>query len=185
MNANDECAVLFRVSTSGQDLDVQRPAVERLVSHRGWSVVAEYMITDSASHPGMTYRDGMARILADAHAGRWRYLVTFAADRVSREGIEVLLGFVRQLGERGCSLVSVSEPWLSGDPHSAELLLAIAGWLAAQESRRKSERARADVEKRRAAGLPVGRLPGATDKRKRRTAGYGIEQERRKRLRSA
>ena len=44
--------------------------------------------------------------------------------------------------------------------------------MAQQESNRKSERIKAALAKRKAAGLPVGRQPGAVDKTKRKRSGY-------------
>jgi DNA invertase Pin-like site-specific DNA recombinase len=41
-----------------------------------------------------------------------------------------------------------------------------------QESRRKSERIRAGLERRRAEGKPVGRQAGAVDKKARKRSGY-------------
>lgn len=54
-----------------------------------------------------------------------------------------------------------------------ELLVGIFGWMAAQESKRRSARIRAGLARRKAQGLPVGgRVSGAKDKRKRSSDGY-------------
>jgi len=50
--------------------------------------------------------------------------------------------------------------------------------MAQQESARRSERIRAGLERRRAAGKPVGRQPGATDKTQRKRSGYVARWER-------
>lgn len=52
------------------------------------------------------------------------------------------------------------------------MLVAFAGWMAQQESSRRSERIRAGLERRRAEGKPVGRQPGSTDNKPRRRSGY-------------
>jgi DNA invertase Pin-like site-specific DNA recombinase len=166
------CAVWLRVSTDDQNSDNQIPDVEQLVAHRGLQEVARYVVSDSASQPGPEYKAALAALLADAHAGRFDVLVVWAADRLSREGIEALLRIVRQLRESGCALISVQEPWLNGSDATTELLLAIAGWVAGQDSKRRSERIKAGLATRKAHGLPVGRAPGAKDKQKRKTAGY-------------
>jgi DNA invertase Pin-like site-specific DNA recombinase len=49
---------------------------------------------------------------------------------------------------------------------------ALAGWMAQQESRRRSERIKAGLDRRRAQGPPVGRLPGTADKKPRKRSGY-------------
>jgi DNA invertase Pin-like site-specific DNA recombinase len=167
------CAVLLRVSTDEQDSDNQVPDVERLVAQRGYRETKRYTISDSAFDPGAEYRAVLAQVLADAHAGHFSILVVWAADRLSREGIEDLLRIVRQLRERGVVLVSVQEPWLSGSDETTDLLIAISAWVANQESKRRSARIRAGLARRRAAGLPMGgRQEGAKDRRPRRTDGY-------------
>lgn len=82
------------------------------------------------------------------------------------------LRIIRMFRERGVAVVSVQEPWPNGLDATTELLTAIAGWVAAQESKRRSERIRAGIARRRAAGLPVGgRQIGARDLRPRRRRG--------------
>lgn len=78
----------------------------------------------------------------------------------------------RRLRERACTVVSVHESWLNGSPEVQDVLIAFAGWMASQESKRKSERIRAGLERRRAEGKPVGRQAGAVDKKPRKRGGF-------------
>ena len=74
---------------------------------------------------------------------------------------------------------SLKEPWTETvDPRMAELLASLYAWMPAEESRRRSERTRAGLERRKREGLPVGRQPGATDKKPRRRSGYMARWER-------
>jgi putative DNA-invertase from lambdoid prophage Rac len=50
--------------------------------------------------------------------------------------------------------------------------------MAAEESRRRSERTKAGLDRRRRQGLPVGRQPGSADKKPRRRSGYVARWER-------
>lgn len=59
-------------------------------------------------------------------------------------------------------VVSVRETWLNASLEMQDVLVAFAGWMAKGESAQRSERIRADLERRRSQGLPVGRQPGAT-----------------------
>jgi DNA invertase Pin-like site-specific DNA recombinase len=99
-------------------------------------------------------------------------LVVWALDRLTREGAEGALRVIRLFRERGCVIVSVQESWLNGSPEIQDVLVAFAGWMAKQESDRKSERIRAGLERRRAAGLPVGGQRGRTDRKPRKRSGY-------------
>ena len=53
-----------------------------------------------------------------------------------------------------------------------DLLMSVMAWVAEQESARRSERVKAGLARRKAQGLPVGRLKGAKDRKKRKRTGY-------------
>ena len=112
----------------------------------------------------------LKQALDDAHAGKFQVIVVWALDRINREGAEGPLWLIRQFKHRGCILVSVKESWLNAAPEVQDVLVAFAGWMARQESRRRSERIKAGLDRRRAQGKPVGRQPGAADKKPRNAA---------------
>lgn len=175
------CAIWLRVSTEHQNEANQRPDLERLAAQRGYTIVREYVIHGSSAYTnGREYRDTLSQMIADAHAGLFEAVLIWAADRISRSGIEDLLRIIRELRERNVTLLSCQEPWLSGGDATTELLAAVAGWNAKQESEHRSERIKAGMAKRRAdlaAGYTVrgrqamgGRVAGARDKAPRSAA---------------
>jgi DNA invertase Pin-like site-specific DNA recombinase len=97
---------------------------------------------------------------------------TGALDRLTRAGAEETLALLRRFRERGVTVLSVQEPWLNSSPDIADVLVAFHGWIAEQESRRRSERVRAGLARRKAEGKPLGRQVGATDKKPRKRSGY-------------
>lgn len=168
-------ATWLRVSTGEQDSANQEPDIARFVEHRGYTVVERFQVADSAWKGGKTggqYRAELDRALKAAHAGRFGVLVVWSLDRLSREGAEGTLRILRQFRERGVTVASVQEPWLSGVPEITDVLVAFAGWVAERESARRSERVKAGLARRRKAGLPVGRQPGAKDRKPRKRSGY-------------
>lgn len=171
-----DCAVWYRVSTGHQESANQVPDVERLVNHRDYSITAKYTVDDSAFKNGVggpEYQATLKRALADAHAGKFSVLVIWSIDRICRTGPEDLLRILREFDERGCTVVSVKEDWLqTSDPKVRNLIVGIMGWVAQQESERRSERIKAGLARRKAEGKPIGRKAGATDKKARKTAGY-------------
>jgi putative DNA-invertase from lambdoid prophage Rac len=175
MNVQATAAVWLRVSTSHQEADNQVPDVETLLHITG---MRSRPGTRSASRHGTAARTPgstaapLARALDDVHAGEFSVLVVWALDRITREGAEDALRIIRQFRQRGCTVVSVKESWLNAAPEVQDVLVAFAGWMAQQESRRRSERIRAGLARRRAEGKPVGRQPGSTDKRPRKRSGY-------------
>jgi DNA invertase Pin-like site-specific DNA recombinase len=177
MSSSTDAAFWFRVSTGHQDSENQVPDVERFAAHHGYHEAARYTVADTAyrNGGGPDYKRELARMLNDAHAGKFRVLVVWALDRIVRDedsGAEAALRLVRQLRERGCILVSVKESWLNGSPEIQDVLLAFAGWMAQQESQRRSDRIKIGLERRKAAGGHVGRKAGAQDARPRRRSGY-------------
>jgi DNA invertase Pin-like site-specific DNA recombinase len=160
-------AIWARVSTDTQTTDNQIPDIERLCQHRNLEITRRYILSDVSAFNG-AHKATLAAMLADAHAGHFQVLVVWAADRLSRGGIEELLSIVRQLGERGVKVISVTEPWLSGSDATTELLLSIAAWIANQESKRRSERIKAAMARRRAEGKPMGGAASKRGKDKRR-----------------
>ena len=175
MSAQATAAVWLRVSTSHQEAGNQVPDVETFIAHHGYEVTARYELSESAWNGGTDagqYRRTLQRALDDAHAGTFSVLVVWALDRITRDGAEGALRIIRQFRQRGCVVVSVRESWLTTAPEVQDVLVAFAGWMAQQESRRRSERIRAGLERRRADGKPVGRQPGSTDNKPRRRSGY-------------
>lgn len=184
MSKND-AAFWFRVSTGHQTDDNQVPDVEAFAAHHGYRETVRYQTSDTAyrNGGGPEYKRELARMLSDAHAGRFSVLVVWALDRIVRDedgGAEAALRLVRLLRDRGCILVSVKEEWLNGSPEIQDLLLAFAGWMAQMESRRRSERVRAGLARRQAEDptFRPGRQPGARDTRPRRRSGYVARWER-------
>jgi DNA invertase Pin-like site-specific DNA recombinase len=176
MHDHRNAAMWRRVSTWEQANENQAPAVEMFATHHRYNIVKTYALDDSAwksnAESDKQYRRVLTQALDDAWRGEFQTLIIWSLDRLTRGGAEDALRLIRKFRERGVVVVSVQEPWLNGSPEVQDVLVAFAGWMAQQESTRKSERIKAGLERRKALGLPVGRQPGAKDRRPRRRAGY-------------
>ena len=180
--------VWIRVSTGHQDTENQVPDITSFALHHGYTVTQRYQVSESAWQGGKAggeYQAEIKRALDDAWAGQFSILIVWALDRITREGAEGALRIIRQLRDRGCTLVSVKESWLNSSPDVQDVLVAFAGWMAQQESNRRSERIKAGLERRKAQGKPVGRQPGAGDVKPRRRSGYVARWERERKTLSA
>ena len=164
------CAIWARVSTEEQESGNQLPELRQWAARRGLAVAAEYVIDGASAWKG-EHRDQLAAALADARLGKFDVLLVWALDRIDREGVENTLGVLRRFHEAGAPVWSLKEPW-------AELLGAIYAWMAAEESRRRSERVKAGLARRKAEGKPVGRRAGSQDRKPRRRSGYYARWER-------
>ena len=180
-------ATWLRVSGDSQTDENQIPDVERFVAAHGLNVVRTYQISDTAwkDGGGPEYKRTLAAMLDDAWRGEFTTLVVWALDRIVRNGPEDALRLVRQLRERGVTLISIKESWLNGSPEVQALLISFAAWMAERESARRSERVRAGIARKQAADptFRPGRQAGAKDKRPRKRSGYVAREEARREAR--
>jgi len=95
-------------------------------------------------------------------------VLVWALDRLSREGAAAILNLVNILKVYGVRVISYQEPWTEAPGEIGEVLYAIAGWVAKMESKRRSERTKAGLERALRQGKRLGRPRGSKDKRKRR-----------------
>jgi putative DNA-invertase from lambdoid prophage Rac len=172
------CAIWARVSKDEQESGNQLAELREYAGRHGLGIVTEY-VADGASAWTGAHREQLRQALDDARLGRYDVLLVWALDRLSREGVEATLGLLRRFREHGVMVWSLRESWTeTSDPRMAELLGSLYAWMAAEESRRRSERVRAGLDRRRSKGLPVGRQPGAKDRKPRRRSGYIARWER-------
>ncbi len=162
-------ALYLRVSTSQQETDNQRLALEAECQRRGWEVVGVYEEEESAWAGGR--QTELRRAFHDAQRGMFQVLLVWALDRLSREGAAAMIIAVHRFGKAGVQVISHSEAWTQVGGEYVELLLAFAGWAAKVESDKKSRNtklgmARASKTGTRS-GRPIGRPLGRKDSRKR------------------
>jgi DNA invertase Pin-like site-specific DNA recombinase len=170
-------AIWARVSTHDQETQNQLRELEEWAARRGFDVFTIYEAEASAFNGEV--RPLMDQAMHDARLGRYEILLCWALDRISREGVEATLSLLRRFREQGVMVWSLKESWTeTSDPRMAELLNSLFAWMAAEESRRRSERIRAGIERRKAEGKPVGRQAGAKDKKPRKRSGYVARYER-------
>ena len=165
----------MRVSSSDQSIDTQRELLEKWATDRGFVIVETYEVEKSAwrgdHHPSLR------QLYQDASHGKFDVVLVQALDRLGREGPGPTLEVWKTLLGYGVQVASWREPFVESiasvaGQALAELLVMISGWIARQESELISQRTKAGNDRRRREGLPVGRQPGAKDRKKRNTGGY-------------
>jgi putative DNA-invertase from lambdoid prophage Rac len=159
-------AVYLRVSTEKQTIDNQLPDIERFAASHNWQIIEIYSENESAWKAG--HQKVLADLLDDARKRKFDTLLVWALDRLSREGSLVILSLIHRLKTFGVKVISIQESWTEAPGELADVLYAIAGWVAQMESQRRSERTKAGLERVRAAGTRLGRPKGAQDKHKRK-----------------
>jgi putative DNA-invertase from lambdoid prophage Rac len=169
-------AIYARVSTFEQEERNQLPAINALIKRRDFEPVRTYQEQASAWSAG--HQKEFSRLLKDAAAGEFSGLVVWSLDRITREGPSKILQIIDRLERSGITVYSVQEPWTEAPSEVRPLLLAVIGWVAQLESKRRSERTKAGLLRKKLNGGLIGRRPGSKDKHKRRTDGYKLRQAR-------
>jgi len=154
-------AVLYlRVSTREQTAENQERELQRWAEHLGFELVRQYSETASGSR---TDRLAFSELLAAAHRREFDVLLVWSLDRLSREGIGAMAGYMGQLRAAGIRVMSHQEPWLDTGGPVGDLLAAVFAWVAQQERQRIGERVRAGQARARAKGVRFGRKPRMVD----------------------
>jgi DNA invertase Pin-like site-specific DNA recombinase len=160
-------AVIYaRVSTDEQTTDNQVSQLTVWAAARSWEITGIYRENESAWKSG--HQSELARLRFDATRRRFEAVLVWALDRLSREGSLAILQLVSTLKVYGIRVISYQEPWTEAPGELAEVLYAIAGWVARMESQRRSERTKAGLARVKASGKRLGRPTGSKDKKKRR-----------------
>ncbi len=166
-----KAAIYTRVSTDEQDTGNQRLALDAIVNQREYKLYRVYSENESAWKAG--HQAELARLIADAKAGRFEVLVVFALDRLSRQGSLAILSLWHKLQLLGVTIVSLNEPWAEAPGELGEILYSITGWVARMESTRKSQNTKAGMANARIhgtkSGIPIGKRGKDKHKRTRRT----------------
>ncbi len=171
-------ALYARISTNNgrQYAENQLAELRDWAKRLGGDITAEYVDEASGSRSD---RKRLNRMLADAHRRRFDTVLVWALDRLSREGIVRLTGYLERLKQSGVRLMSHQEPWLDTAGPISDLLIAIFGWVAQQERTRISERVKAGLRTARAKGKRLGRPVSRIDLHKAqmlRSEGYSLRQ---------
>ena len=148
-------ALYARVSTKdkGQSTENQLPELRRYAEAHGHSVVKEYVEEESA---GTGNRSEFKALFADAHRHRFELVLFWSLDRFSREGALPTLNYLNQLEAWGVGYKSLTEQYLDSTGLFKEAIISILATLAKQERVRLSERTKAGMARRKAAGVKMG-----------------------------
>jgi DNA invertase Pin-like site-specific DNA recombinase len=150
----------IRVSTTDQETAQQRREILRAAKSRG--VVIDRWYEERIT--GRTLkRPALQQLREDSRERKFGILFVWALDRLSRAGILDSLSLVKELDARAVQVISLKDILPDpGEPHR-DLVLSVLFWVAEQESRRKSERVKAALDRIRAEGGRLGRRPVDVD----------------------
>jgi DNA invertase Pin-like site-specific DNA recombinase len=154
-------AIYTRVSKSdgSQDPENQLRELKAFCEKQGWRIVEVY--TDFASGK-RSDRASFKRMMVDASKRKFDFVLFWALDRFSREGIEATLAYIRQLDAYKVGFRSYQEPFFDSAGPFKEFMISAFATFASLERAKISERTLSGLAKARSQGR-VGGRPKAED----------------------
>lgn len=169
-------AIYARISTKEgkQFLSNQLAAIGKYVQGHPWRIVET--VTDE--HTGSVAAPGWKRIIELAQRRKIKRVIVWKLDRITRQGPSYAFSQIHLLSQAGCDLVSIQEPMFDASGAFGPVLIAIAAWIAQQESQTQRERVKAGLRRARTQGKQLGRPKLVFDRQKLkdlRQQGYGLD----------
>jgi site-specific DNA recombinase len=153
-------AIYARISQDrvGAGLGVarQREDCQRLITDRGWQLVAIYEDNDISAYSGKL-RPGYRRLVEDIHTGRLDAVVAWHTDRLHRSPRE-LEEWIDACEQRNVITVTVRAGEIDLATAAGRMVARMLGAAARHESEQKGERVRRAREQAARAGKPHGDL---------------------------
>jgi DNA invertase Pin-like site-specific DNA recombinase len=146
-------ALYARVSTEGQDPEVQLMALRAHAAQRGWQVVEEFV--DRGISGAKERRPALDRLMKTAWAGPFQVVLVWRFDRFARsvKHLVAALGTFRSLH---VEFVSLQEQLDIATP-IGQAMFAIIGAMTQLERDIIRERVKAGLERAKARGIRLGR----------------------------
>lgn len=144
-------ALYARVSTKDgrQDTENQLIALRDYCRKQGWQIVTEYVDHETG---GTAKRPHFQQMFADARTRKFDLVFFWSLDRFSREGVTETLNHLQRLTSYGVGWRSFTEEYLDSTGLFKDAVIAILAVIAKQERVRRSERAKAAIERLRKQG---------------------------------
>lgn len=151
-------AIYARVSTvgRGQDTENQLAPLRQFAAANGWTITREYVDHISAKSGN---REQFQQMFADAEVKQFDLLLFWSLDRLSREGVLPTLQYLNRLTAAGVGWRSFTEQYLDSTGMFRDAVISILAVVAKQERLRISERVCAGLDRARANGKRLGRVP--------------------------
>lgn len=165
-------AIYARVSTEDQTTENQIRELEQWADRRGWQVVTIYRENETAWKAG--HQKEWSRLKIDARMRGFEAVIVWALDRVTRQGVSYLFQQIQALKTYDVKLISMQESWIEALGELTDVFVALVGFIASYESKRRSERTKAGMERAKAQGVHVGRPKGKKDSVQRERIGQAM-----------
>jgi DNA invertase Pin-like site-specific DNA recombinase len=140
-----------------QEVENQLLVLRDFCAKAGWAVNPDHVYIDRQSGKRSDNRAGFQAMMTAASKREFDAVVTWALDRLSREGLWQTFDHLKRLKRYGVEFISYQEAHFRTNGPAGELMIAIAAWIAEQERIRISERTKAGLARARRQGRVGGR----------------------------
>jgi DNA invertase Pin-like site-specific DNA recombinase len=152
-------ALYARVSTEGQDPEVQLAALRSHMALRGWEIVEEFV--DRGYSGAKEKRPALDRLMQSAWVGKFEAVLVWRFDRFARS-VTHLMSALEQFRNLKINFISLQEQFDTSTP-IGQAMFTIIGAMAQLERDIIRERVKAGLERARARGVRLGRPSAAAD----------------------
>jgi len=146
-------ALYARVSTEGQNPEVQLVALRAHATQRGWEILDEFV--DHGFSGAKERRPALDRLMKAVWTGRFQAVLVWRFDRFARS-VSHLLRALENFRALGIEFVSLSEQIDTSTP-TGKMIFTVLGAVAELERSLIAERVRAGLRNARAKGKRLGR----------------------------
>jgi DNA invertase Pin-like site-specific DNA recombinase len=148
--------IYARVSTDKQDNGNQLAQLREFAARQGWAIAVEYL--DTVTGSGRKIRPEFESMLLAASQRKVDLLLFWALDRLSREGIVKILGYLEQLRAWNIGWRGYTQRFLdTGNEMTNDIVLSVLSAVAQQERITLSERTKAGLQRAKRAERKLGR----------------------------
>ena len=146
-------ALYARVSTDGQDPEVQLQALRGHAAHRGWSIIEEFV--DHGYSGAKEKRPALDRMIKAAWTGTFQAVLVWRFDRFARS-VKHLITALEQFRSLNINFISLQEQFDTSTP-IGHAMFTIIGAMAQLERDIIRERVKAGLDRARTRGVRLGR----------------------------
>ena len=146
-------ALYARVSTDGQDPEVQLTALRAHAAQRGWQIVEEFV--DRGYSGAKDRRPALDRMMKAAWAGQVQTVLVWRFDRFARS-VKHLITALESFRSLNVGFVSLQEQFDASTPIGLAMF-TIIGAMAQLERDITRDRVKAGLDRARASGVRLGR----------------------------
>lgn len=146
-------ALYARVSTDGQDPEVQLQALRAHATNRGWTIVEEFV--DHGYSGAKEKRPALDRMIKAAWTGTFQAVLVWRFDRFARS-VKHLITALEQFRSLKINFISLQEQFDTSTP-IGHAMFTIIGAMAQLERDIIRERVKAGLDRARSRGVRLGR----------------------------